>query len=217
VTSWGRNAQRKALSFEQCEDRSLATLVFILNGNGFGAAAPSSLTANAALVLHAAGAQPVQLANPAVVTVGVFRGLERQIASLSHGRPIGIVGFSAGATLAERIAADPALNVAAVLAYYGPPDLRNYVAYHHGDRFDRFVLSHINYNKAVINAMSGPTDTQAYVVTAFGLHDHNVVAAPNTTSFHQDYPQGQVYTYPGPHGVGINASPAALEDFLTHL
>jgi dienelactone hydrolase len=217
VTTCGRRSPQKVLGFERCEERSLATLVFILNGNGFGAASPSNLTADAALVLHAAGDQPVQLAYPAVTTVGVFPALDRQIASLSHGKPIGIVGFSAGATLAERIAADRALDVTAVLAYYGPPNLRDYLAYHQGDRYDQYVLSHINSNRAVIDAMSGPNDTQAHVVTAFGLDDHNVVAGPSTASFHQEYPQGQVYTYPGPHGVGINASPAALEDFLTHL
>jgi hypothetical protein len=213
----GRRSRQKALGFEQCEERSLATLIFVLNGNGFGAASPNSLTANAALVLHAAGDQPVQLAYPAVVGVGVLTGLEREIKSLSHGQPVGIVGFSAGGTLAERIAADPRLDVTAVLAYYSPPDLRDYLAYHQEDRDARYVLSRIDSNGGVIDTLSGPSDTQAHVVAAFGLDDHNVVAGPSTASFHQDYPQGQVYTYPGPHGVSITASPAALEDFLTHL
>jgi dienelactone hydrolase len=212
-----RHSQQKALGFERCEERSLATLVFVLNGNGLGAASPNDLTANAAFVLHAAGDQPVQLANPAVVSVGVLRDLEREIGFVSHGQPIGIVGFSAGATLAERIASDPALNVTAVLAYYGPPDLRDYLAYHRGDGDARYVLEHINFNRGVIAALSGPNPTQAYVVAAFGLDDHNVVAGPSSASFHQIYPQGKVYTYPGPHGVGIDASRAALEDFLTHL
>jgi dienelactone hydrolase len=217
VARCGRRSQQKVLGFERCEERSLATLVFVFNGNGLGAARPNNLTANAAVVLHASGDQPVQLANPAVVSVGVVRGLERQIRSLSHGQPIGIVGFSAGATLAERIASDPVLNVTAVLAYYGPPDLRDYLAYHQGDRYARYVLDHIDFNRGVIAALSGPNPTKAYVVAAFGLRDHNVVAGPNAASFHQIYPQGQVYTYPGPHGVGIDASRAALEDFLTHL
>jgi hypothetical protein len=217
VTRCGRRSPPKVLGFEWCEERSLATLVFIFNGNGFGAASPSNLTAGAGSVLRAAGDQPVQLANPAVVTAGVLLALDRQIESLSHGRPIGIVGFSAGGALAERIAADPALDVKDVLAYYSPPDLRDYLAYHQGDRDAHYVLNQIDSNSGVIAAFSGPNHTQAHMVTAFGLNDHNVVAGPSTASFHQDYPQGDVYTYPGPHGVAITASPAALEDFLNHL
>jgi hypothetical protein len=168
-------------------------------------------------VLHRAGNQPVQLANPAVVSVDAIRGLAREMGALSHGQPFGIVGFSAGGLLAERIAADPALDVKDVLAYYSPPDLADYLAYHQGDKYARYVLDHIDDNRAVIAALSGPSNTRAHVVTAFGLDDHNIVAGPNTTAFYQEYPRGDVYTYPGPHGVAITASPAALEDFLTHL
>jgi len=212
-----RPSCNRILDFDRCEERILQTLVFVLNGNGFGAATPNALTANAALVLHAAGDQAVQLANPALTTTGAFFGMEREIASLSQGQPIGIVGFSAGGSLAARLAGDAALHVAAVLDYYGPPDLRDYVAYHQGDRFDRYVLGHIDANAAVIDLLSGPSDTQAHVVAAFGGADENVVAAPNTASFLKDYPQGQVYEYPGVHGVSIFASTGALQDFLTHL
>jgi dienelactone hydrolase len=188
-----------------------------LNGNGFGAAAPNALTDNAALVLRAAGVQAVQLAYPALTTPDVFAGMEREIASLSQGQPIGIMGFSAGGSLAARLAGDPALHVTDVLDYYGPPDLRDYVEYHQGDRFDHYVLGHIDGNSAVIDQLSGPSDTQAHVVAAFGDSDENVVADPSAASFLKDYPQGQVYFYPGPHGVSIFASDAALLNFLTHL
>jgi hypothetical protein len=188
-----------------------------LNGNGFGAAAPSILTANASALLRAANDEPVPLAYPAISSVGAFLGLEREIKALSHGQPIGIVGFSAGGTLAERIAADPALNVTDVLACYSPPDLRAFFAYHQGDLYARYVLNHIGGNGAVIDRFSGPNDTPAHIVTAFGLEDRAVEAAPSTTEFLADYPHGHVYTYPGPHGVSISASVPALEDFLSHL
>ena len=105
----GRKSSRDlALCVEQCEARVLNTLVFVLNGNAFAAAKPSILTANAAQVLRRAGNQAIQLAYPTIATPAAFYGLERQIESLSHGQPIGIVGFSAGGSLALRIATDKA-------------------------------------------------------------------------------------------------------------
>ena len=91
----GRKSSRDlALSVEPCEARVLNTLVFVLNGNAFAAANTSILTANAAQVLRRAGNQAIQLAYPTIATPAAFYGLERQIESLSHGQPIGIVGFS---------------------------------------------------------------------------------------------------------------------------
>ena len=158
----GTSSHTRFLDFDRCEERTLQTLVFVLNGNGFGAAVPDALTANAATVLCAVGEQTIQLAYPALTTPGVFFGLERQIASLSQGQPIGIVGFSAGGSLAARLAGDAALHVTSVLDYYGPPDLRDYVAYHRGDRYDRYVLGHIDGNPAVIDLLSGPNVTRAH-------------------------------------------------------
>ncbi len=208
---------QRVLAFERCEERSLATLVFVLNGDGYGAASPSVLTANAAEVLDRQQVEPVQLSYPDVTSPAVLSALKRQIADLSHGQPIGIVGFSAGGTLAERLAADPRLHVASVLAYYSPPDLRDYLAYHQSDQDAEYVLGHINSSHAVIRALSGPNKTDAHVVTAFGLYDDNVVAAQSTESFLKDYPDGRVYTYPGAHGVSITASLPALTDFLGHV
>jgi hypothetical protein len=212
-----RRVREKPLAFERCEARSLATLVFIFNGNGFGATTPSTLTANAATVLQDAGHQAVQLATPAMVSSAAFYGLAHEVQALAHGQPIGLVGFSAGGTLAERMAALPELHVKDVLACYSPPDLRSFFGYHQNDRFAAFVGSHINANPAVINLFSGLNPTQAHVVTDFGLFDHAVVATPSAAAYESDYPHGQVYYYDSGHGVSIDASPSALADFLAHL
>ena len=89
------------------------SLVFILNGNSFNAAGPSSLTANAAAVLRHAGNQVVELSYPHVSTSATFNALARSIARRAHGQAIGLVGFSAGGALALRLAATPGLNVRA--------------------------------------------------------------------------------------------------------
>ncbi len=208
----------RVLAVEPCEERALLTLVFVFNGSGFGSAKPSILTADAARVLHkAAGAQVVQLANPPLGTPGALHGIARQIESISHGQPIGIVGFSAGGTLALHLAADPKLHVKDVLAYYSPPDVKGYLAFHGRDHFSKYILGHGRFSREGIDLLSGPSPTTAHVVAAYGLRDHNVVADESEASFRQDFPAGVVYKYDGPHGVSISQSPAALEDFLAHL
>ena len=82
------------LTYEQCEDRALLTLIFVLNGNAYSAASPNILTANAAQVLRQTGNEVVQLAYSKIHTAGSFYGLDRQIQARSHGNHIGIVGFS---------------------------------------------------------------------------------------------------------------------------
>jgi hypothetical protein len=42
-------------AFVRCDDRTLVTLIFALNGNSFNSAKPDDLTANAAAILHKAG------------------------------------------------------------------------------------------------------------------------------------------------------------------
>ena len=214
----GRKSSRGlALSVEQCEARVLNTLVLVLNGNAFAAANPSILTANAAQVLRRAGNQAIQLAYPTIATPAAFYGLERQIESLSHGQPIGIVGFSAGGSLALRIATDKAIRVVSVLDYYGTPDLKDWFRYHGNDLYSRYVLGHVHFSPAAINLFSGSIATNAHVVAALGLRDKNVVAAPNEASFERDLPQASIYTYDGPHGVGIETSLPALGEFLANL
>ena len=203
--------------FERCEERVLTTLVFILNGNAFSAAGPNSLTADAARVLQGAGHKVVQIAYPTIATPAAFYGFERRIEALSHGQPIGIVGFSAGGTLATRIATDAALRVVSVLNYYGPPDFNDYLSYHKSDRFSRYVLGHVHFTRAALNLLSGPITTNAHVVGVFGLSDANVVATQSAASFQRDLPRTSIYTYPGPHGVGIEASRPALDEFLANL
>jgi dienelactone hydrolase len=209
---------QQALSFEVCEDRTLpSTLVFILNGNAYSAANPSALTANAACVLNHAGARTVQIANPTMNTPGAFRVLESQIGRMSHGQPIGIVGFSAGGTLALRLATDKALHVKSALDYYGPPDVNDYFAYHESDYFAQYVMGHVHFTKAGLNTLSGPINTTAHLVAAFGRNDVNVVASVSEASLQKDAPDTSVYTYPGPHGVGITACPTALDEFVACL
>src|SRR4051812_16404846 len=106
----GRRLAR-ASGFDRCEDRSSPTLIFVLNGNSYDAAKPSSLTANAAQVLEGARHQAIQLSTPNMAAPDALSRLARQIASLSHGRPIGIVGFSAGGTLAARLAGFESIHV----------------------------------------------------------------------------------------------------------
>jgi dienelactone hydrolase len=211
-----RRPSRPALDFERCEDRTLTTLVFVLNGNAFSPARPSPLTADAARVLQKAGHQAIQISTPEISTPAAFERVVAQIRSLSHGRPIGIVGFSAGGSLAARLAGVSSLHVRAALDYYGPADLQDYLDQHRGDSYYRYVVGHVHFTPSTIRLLSGPSNTSAYVVAAYGLEDQNVVASSSAASFLKDFPQGKVYTYPGPHGVSINASPPALKDFLAH-
>ncbi len=90
--------------------------------------------------------------------------MARQIESLSHGSPIGIVGFSSGGALAARLSGVKSLHVIAALDYYGPPSLRDYLNYHKSDRYDAYILSHVHFTRSAINVLSGPSDTSAYVV-----------------------------------------------------
>lgn len=160
---------------------------------------------------------PFQISTPKIATAGVYYGLAKQLESLSHGSPIGIVGFSSGGSLAARLSGVKALHVIAALDYYGSPSLRDYLNYHNGDRFAAYMNGHVHFARSAINVLSGPSDTSAYVVSAFGLYDRNVVASVSTSSLQQDFPAAHVYYYAGPQGVSISASPQALQDFLAHV
>jgi dienelactone hydrolase len=194
-------------------------MVFILNGNGYAAARPDANTADAAAVLHEAGvgAVPVQLAYPALATPGEVDGVAREMKRLSHGEPIGIVGFSAGGSLALRLAGLPWLHVKDVLNMYGPPDLADFLAEHQGDSHAQYVLDHTPFTQAGIDFLSGPVATRAHIVNAFGLVDQNTLAGPSAAAAARDFPGSTIDYYDGPHGVSIDASPSALEDFLAHL
>jgi hypothetical protein len=189
----------------------------VLNGNAFNGAGTSILTANACQVLRSAGHSAIQVPYPTIAAPAAFFGFEKQIERLSHGKPIGIVGFSAGGSLAVRIATSKAINVISVLDYYGPPDLKDWFRYHGNDRFGSYVRSHVPFTRSAINLFSGPIKTSAHVVAAFGLRDQNVVASQSIGSFARDLPDATVYTYNGAHGVGISTSRPALDDFLASL
>lgn len=202
---------------EICEGRTLTALVFVLNGNAFSEAGPSSLTEAAARVVGAAGHRVVQLSYPTIATPAAYRGLARQIKALSDGRPIGLVGFSAGGTLAARLSGIDSLHVTAVLDYYGPPDLRDWFQTHRGDTFDQYVRGHVPFRQKTIDLLSGPSDSRAYISAAFGRDDRNVTADVSAAGLAKDFALGRSYTYPSGHGAPITASRPALEDFLAHL
>ena len=203
---------------EQFESRMLPTLVFVFNGNAFAEAKPADWTTQlAAAQLTQHGDQAIQLTTPAMNSPAAFFQLANEIHSISKGRPIGLMGFSAGGALAMRLAGLPGLNVKAVMNYYGPPDFRDWLSYHRGDRFFQYVTTHVRVTPGFVRLMSGPSATQAYVVSAFGLRDQLIVSSMSTASFDRDFPHGQVYYYPGPHGVTLYACYPAFQDFLAHL
>jgi len=204
-------------SIESCDSRVLMTLVFVLNGNAYSGAEPNALTADAAGLLQAAGNQVVQLAYPTIATPGDYCLVAKRIEAMSRGRPIGLVGFSAGGTLAARLSGIESLHVTAVLNDYGPPDLRDWFQYHGLDRFARYVRARVPFSPKTIDLLSGPSDSRAYIASAFGRSDENVTAVQSTKSMLSDFSVGKVYTYNGGHGVSITASRPALEDFLAHL
>jgi hypothetical protein len=203
---------------EQLESRSAPSLVFVLNGNAFAPARPDPrITGTAALQLIKHGDRAIQLATPAMTSPGSFYQIASQILSLSHGQPIGLMGFSAGGGLAMRLSAIPSLNVRAVLSYYGPPDLRDWMTFHHGDRDYQHVTSRVQFSPAIIDLLSGLSSSTAFIVSAFGIYDSNIVASVSTASFDRDFHFGEVFYYPGRHAVTMFADYPAFREFLAHL
>lgn len=204
-------------SLDQLEPRALTTLVFVLNGNAFAAAEPGRVTQIVAADLARSGNHAIQMSTPSMDRPGSFMNLASQLKRLSKGQPIGLVGFSAGGTMAMRLAQTPGLNVKAVLNFYGPPDLRSWFDQHRGDRAYRYLSSHVHLTSGFINQMSGPSSSRAYTVSAFGIRDSTVTAAASAARFHQDFPDGVLYYYAGAHGVTISSCYPAYLDFLCHL
>jgi hypothetical protein len=202
---------------EPCETRACPTLVFIFPGNALAAAAPDIPTQTAADRLMRLGDQVIQVSTPALNGPGAFYRIAAYVRTVSHGQPIGLVGFSAGGALAMRLADQPGLDVKSVMDYYGPPDLDAWIASHGHDHYYRYVVSHVHLTSGVAQLLSGPSTSDAYFVGAFGLHDGNVIPSVSTEYFAKDFQHGQVYYYPGPHGVTLYADYAAFQDFLNHL
>ena len=163
------------------------------------------------------GDRAIQLATPAMSSPSDFYALAGQIRSLSKGQPIGLMGFSAGGAPSARLSGIASLNVRAVMNFYGPPDLRDWLNYHRGDKYYSYVTSHVHFDPAIINLLSGPSSSTAYIVNAFGRYDPNVVASVSTASFDHDFQNGRVFYYPGPHKVSLFADYPAFRDFLAHL
>ncbi len=204
--------------FEQVETRLLPTLVFVFNGNAFAASKPDIVhTGLAAQQLIRHGDRAIQLSTPAMNSPIAFYYLADEVRTLSQGQPIGLMGFSAGGALAMRLAGVPELHVQAVMSFYGVPDLRVWLNEHHGDRFYDYVVSHVHFDDAIINLLSGPSPATAPIVSAFGLDDHNVVSSVSTASFDSDFQHGQAFYYQGPHGVTLNADLPAFDAFLADL
>lgn len=219
ATTEERVAMRRTIipGAERCEDRTLTTLVFVLNGASFSATGPSRLTAGAAAVIEHAGNRVVQLANPTINSASAFTSLARRVVKLSHGQTIGLVGFSAGGALALRLAATPGLQVSAVLDYYGVPDVSAYLHRHAADHIFRPISGLSPFRPPLVSLLSGPLSTSSHVVAAFGQFDPHVSADTSSSDLLLDDPSAHVYTYPAAHGVPITASRPALDDFLSHL
>src|SRR5262245_46365292 len=96
---------------EPCESRVYPTMVFIFPGNALAAASPQIQTQTAAAQLRRLGNQPIQVSTPALDGPGAFHSIAHYVRAVSRGRPIGLMGFSAGGTLALRLASQPGLNV----------------------------------------------------------------------------------------------------------
>jgi hypothetical protein len=79
------------------------------------------------------------------------------------------------------------------------------------------VTGHVDFDKGIINILSGVSHSDSYIIDALGEKDDNVVASTSTGSFDRDFPDGHVYYYDGPHGVSFYADYPAFEDFLSHL
>lgn len=221
---WWRSAKRPGHAsrpprpgLEALEPRSLRTTVVLLSGNAFGPAEPGTQTADAAYRLRQAGYSTVQLGYSTIATPAAFKMLANRIRAIGHGEPIGLVGFSAGGSLALRLAGISRLKVRAALDFYGPPDLSDWLDDHRGDRDYQYVTSRVRFTRALINELSGPEPTDVPVISAFGLRDTNVRASTSITSLRRDFPSAEVFTYDGPHGVGVGACPEAFDAFLARM
>jgi dienelactone hydrolase len=202
---------------ERCESRLLPTLVFVFGGNAFAATKPDHLTQIAASMLEQNGDKAVQVPTPPIGSPHAFFSLAARLARFAKGQPIGLVGFSAGGSLAARLSAVPQLHVKAALDFYGPPDLTDWFTYHQSDRFAQYVTTHVGLTRDFIALMSGASPSRAFVVCAFGTRDQNVVASVSTASFQREFAHGKVFTYPGPHGVSVRSCPPAFNEFVRHL
>ena len=81
----------------------------------------------------------------------------------------------------------------------------------------RAVAGKVRLTPAAIKLLSGPSNSSAHTIAAFGLFDRKTLANQSLLSFQKDFPQGTSYTYPAPHAEDLLVGEPALDDFLTHL
>ena len=98
---------------------------------------------------------------------GPFYQVASEVRSLSKGQPIGLIGFTQAAALRSP-GWDTGVERQGRSGVLRPPDLRDYLAYHHGDRDYRYVTGHAHLDPAIIRLLSGPGNTSAYEIDAFG-------------------------------------------------
>lgn len=202
---------------QACEPRACPTMVFLFPGNALAAATPDIPTQTAADRLLRLGDQPVQVSTPPMDSPRAFEAVVNYVREVSRGQPIGLIGFSAGGALALHLAGQPGLDVRSVLDFYGPPDLRDWFASHSHDHYYQYVTSHVHVTPTVVDLLSGPTDSSAHFVAAFGSQDANVRADVSLAAFQADFPGGQSSVYDGNHGVTIYADYPAFYSFLASL
>ena len=76
------------------------------------------------------------------------------------------------------------------------------------------MTTHVHFDSSIIDLLSGPSPSTAFIVNAFGLTDRNVVSSVSTASFDRDFKYGQVLYYPGDHGVTMLADYSAFTTFF---
>ena len=204
------SSRARVPTLEACEERVLTTLVFVLNGNAFGAAGPNNLTTRPVQVLRQAGSQAVQVAYSTMATPAAFTRLVQRIETLSHGQTIGIVGFSGGdAGVADCHRQGAARGSRPQLLWSSGPQrlhplpqvrqvLAIYPAQHHHPGDDQ-------------PAERADRHRRSTSVSAFGRTDPNVIAAQSIASLKRDFPQASTYTYAGAHRCRDQRLPACSQ------
>jgi dienelactone hydrolase len=203
---------------ELLESRDLTAVVLIFNGNAFGPTAPDAITSKLAAQLRAAGHKPMQMAlGP--ITPALVKQLGRKIDILAaRGEGVAVAGFSAGGSLAARLAmSHPAVDAA--LDLYGPLDLADWFDYHEARNTTSSrsalaaVRGHLGGNQQTVDLFSGPAFLrETPILAAFGDRDQNVTIDVNRQSARSSGANIHFTTFKGPHGA--SASREIVASFL---
>ncbi len=79
MTNRRNRSVRGNLTYEQCEDRALLTLIFVLNGNAYSAASPDILTLSGPIATNAHVASAFGLSDANVVVSQSAASLKRDL------------------------------------------------------------------------------------------------------------------------------------------